>query len=424
MKIGYVCSDFDIPLYGHEGCSVRIREFTNALVEQGHDVFLLCAELGNPTPVTIKARVIDLQRSYLNSLLFRTLDEEAIWSHDLERDLRLVMHNLWLQGEAASIIAAEQPDVLYEVYALFGSGGIELAHRHGIPHILEVNAPLCIEQAGYVKFPLHRSAQALEDEIYRSADAVVVVSEWLRNFIVNRGAEEVHIIENGVAERLFGAPVSAREARSRLGLVNDERVVGFVGTYQYWHDVNGLIESFAKLAVHNRRTRLLLVGDGPERPQSEDLIDRLGIRDSVIMVGAVPHERIPELIAAMDVAVAPFKWREDHLYGSPMKLFEYMAAGKPSVSTAIEQTVDIIDHERTGWLYPPGDEAALTRVLEAVLGNPDRARIVGEAGREFIMRTYTWRALADKAVAIAEDLISRRPEIPTEEPFHAVRGNK
>jgi glycosyltransferase involved in cell wall biosynthesis len=150
------------------------------------------------------------------------------------------------------------------------------------------------------------------------------------------------------------------------------------------------------------------VGDGPDRPQAEALIDRLAIRSRVVMVGAVPHERIPELIAAMDVAVAPLKWREDHLYGSPMKLFEYMAAGKPTVSTAIEQTVDVIDHERTGWLYPPGDGTALTRVLERVLRNPDLARAVGDAGRDRIMRTYTWRALADKAVAIAEELISRR----------------
>src|SRR5438128_10739553 len=101
MKIGYICSDFDIPLYGHEGCSVRIREFTNALVEQGHDAFLLCAELGEPT--SVKARVIELRHSPLNSLLFRTIDDETVWSQQPERDPRLIMHNLWLQGEPSSI---------------------------------------------------------------------------------------------------------------------------------------------------------------------------------------------------------------------------------------------------------------------------------------------------------------------------------
>lgn len=410
MKICYVCSDFDIPLYGHEGCSVRIREFTNALVEQGHDVVLLCAELGKRTAVTVKARVIELNRDHLNTLLFRALEEEAIWGHDLERDLRLIMHNLWLQGEGAAIIAAEQPDAIYEVYALFGSGAISLSRKLNIPHILEVNAPLCMEQAGYIKFPLHRSAQVVEDEIFRSTDAVVAVSAWLRDFIVDRGAnaKNVHIIENGVAERLFGAPASGNGARSRLGFAAGDRVVGFVGTYQPWHDVPGLIQSFAKFAANDAAARLLLVGDGPDRPQAATLIDRLGIRDRVVMVGAVPHEQIPEMIAAMDVPVAPFKWREDHLYGSPMKLFEYMAAGKPSVSTAIEQTVDIIDHGRTGWLYPPNDDAALARILETIFDDPELARSVGAAGRDFIMQTYTWRALGDRAVAIADGLISRR----------------
>src|SRR6266542_468741 len=424
MKIGYICSDFDIPLLGHEGCSVRVREFTNALVELGHDVFLLCAELGKPTGVTVKARVIELKPRHLDALLFQAIEDKAVWAQQLERDLRLIMHNLWLQGEGASIVAAERPDILYEVYALFGSGGISLARRHGIPHILEVNAPLCIEQAGYIKFPLHRPAQVLEDEIYRQTDAVVAVSGWLRDFIVKRGAraEAVHVIENGVAERLFRAPASGRDVRSALGFARGHRVVGFVGTYQYWHDVDGLIEAFARVAETDPTVRLLLVGNGPDRPQAEALIDRLGVRRRVVMVGAVPHEQIPELIGAMDVAVAPFKWRADHLYGSPMKLFEYMAAGKPSVSTAIEQTVEIIEHERTGWLYPPGDVEALTGILAPVLGNPEQARAVADAGRDRIMQSWTWRALANRAVAIADGLLSRRDGSRTMSQYSHVAG--
>ncbi len=90
-----------------------------------------------------------------------------------------------------------------------------------------------------------------------------------------------------------------------------------------------------------------------------------------------------------------------------MKLFEYMAAGTPSISTAIEQTLDIIEHERTGWLYPAGDQPALSRLLDTVLANPGMAREVGNAGRERIMGTYTWRTLGNRAVTIAEGLISR-----------------
>lgn len=409
MKIAYICSDFDIPLFGHEGCSVRIREFTNALVEQGHEVFLLCSELGERTDATVKARILELAPSGLDRLAFGILEEEPVWNEQLERDLRLILHNLWLQGDPDGIIARERPDVLYEVYALFGSGGIELGRRYGIPHILEVNAPLCIEQAGYVKFPLHKTAEVLEDEIYRSSDAVVTVSDWLRDFVAERRAtaDDVHVIANGVAERLFDDVGSGERIRRELGL-ESKRVVGFVGTYQPWHDVDGLLDAFADVRRTRPDAHLLLVGDGPHRRSAEERIGRLGTGDSVTMVEAVQHEQIPAYIAAMDVAVAPFKWREDHLYGSPMKLFEYMAAGKASICTAIEQTTQLIDHGRTGWLYEPGDRAALAEALAALLAQPDRARAMGEAGRREIMAKYTWRALAGDAVAIAERLIRRR----------------
>jgi glycosyltransferase involved in cell wall biosynthesis len=412
MKIGYICSDFDIPLFGHEGCSVRIREFTNALVEQGHEVFLLCSELGERTDATVKARIPELAPSGLDRLALGILEEEAVWNEQLERDLRLILHNLWLQGDPDGIIARERPDILYEVYALFGSGGIELGRRYGIPHILEVNAPLCIEQAGYVKFPLHRTAQVLEDEIYRRSDAVVAVSDWLRDFIVERGAkaDDVHVIANGVAERLFGDLGSGERVRRELGLEH-ERIVGFVGTYQPWHDVDGLLDAFADVSSANPDVRLLLVGDGPERRRAEERIAQLGLDGSAILVGPVQHEQIPAYIAAMDIAVAPFKAREDHLYGSPMKLFEYMAAGKASICTAIEQTTDVIEHGRTGWLYAPGDRAALTEALTALLSHPERACAMGAAGREEIMAKYTWRALADGAAAIAEELIQHRKPI-------------
>src|SRR5207253_8092368 len=116
---------------------------------------------------------------------------------------------------------------------------------------------------------------------------------------------------------------------------------------------------FARLAANDQDVSLLLVGDGPGRRAAQEKAAALGVASHVVSTGAVMHERIPDLLAAMDVAVAPFVWKEDHLYGSPMKLFEYMAAGLPSVSTAIEQTTQIIDHGRTGWLCPPGDYVAL-----------------------------------------------------------------
>jgi glycosyltransferase involved in cell wall biosynthesis len=319
------------------------------------------------------------------------------------------MQNIWLRGDNDGIVNRERPDVLYEVYALFGYGGLALARRYGIPHILEVNAPLCIEQEGYKRFTLTETAQLMEDAIPAESDALVAVSDGLRDHFVSRGVDKsrAYVIPNGVADRLFSVVNSGEAVKSELGLAG-KRVVGFVGTFHPWHDVDVLLDAFARLAGRDPDLALLLVGDGPGRQAAQTRAEALGVLDSVVFTGAIVHDRVPQLIAAMDVTAAPFKWSEDRFYFSPMKLFEYMAAGRPSVSTAIEQTTQIIDHGRTGWLCPPGDASALADGLSELLYTPRLAEAVGAAGREKIMREFTWRGLARKAVEIASGLMDER----------------
>ena len=152
MKIAYLCSDVDIQVLGHHGCSVHIREFTNALVDAGHDVFIICNWLGEARDIQTKARVYDLQPVGYNKAVWDSLyDDSMILNHFLDRDLWSILWNSWLQADGAATLAKEQPDFIYERYALFGSGGLELARRFDIPLILELNAPLCDQQEGYQK---------------------------------------------------------------------------------------------------------------------------------------------------------------------------------------------------------------------------------------------------------------------------------
>lgn len=410
LRIGYICADVDIPILGHEGCSVKIREFTDALAEAGHDVFVLCSWLGeSKVPISMKARVHVIEPSGLDEAAWNLLErEEAVENGNLERDLRSLLINYWLGGEGAEIIEREQPDVLFECYSLFGYAGGEVARRLGIPFVLEVNAPLVQEQAGYIKFPFRRTADALEPEILCSADVVVGVSEWVRDFVVARGAEpeRVHAIANGVGEH-FCAPVDGAGVRTQLGLEN-ARVVGFVGSFHWWHDVTGLLEAFELLLRDDDDVRLLLVGDGPERAKMQTYATGRGLDGRVVFTGNVAHELVPQYIAAMDVAVAPFRAQlEDDLYGSPMKLFEYMAVGTPCVSTAFGQITEIVEHDRTGWLYPPGDVPRLAEGLRALLYDPERAARIGAASRSTVIEEVSWKAVSARILELAEPLIDR-----------------
>jgi glycosyltransferase involved in cell wall biosynthesis len=409
MRIGYLCSDFDVPLYGDEGCSIHVRDLAEAFVDAGHEVFVVCASLDGVPETRSRARVYHVAPQRLNAVAWELLEREPLVADNhLERDLRLVLYNTWLASEGAAILAAERPDLLYERYALFGWGGATLARAQGIPHVLEVNAPLTVEQEGYEKFTLTTLAEQLEAEVFRAADAVVAVSGWLRDWIVERGVERrrVHVVPNGVSRRLFGGQPGGDAARARFGL-DGNPVIGFVGSFQPWHDVAGLLQAFARLHAEDGDLRLLIVGEGEARRELEATARDLGVADAAVFTGHLPHEHVPAAIAAMDVAVAPYDGAQE-LGFLPLKLFEYMASGKPTVAAAVGQIPWLVEDGITGLLYPPGDDARLAGALRRVLYSEANARALGLAAREKVLREHTWDSVAERIVAIARPLVEGR----------------
>ena len=402
MKIGFLCSDIDIPLFGDEGCSIHVRDFTDALVDSGHDVFIICPSLGENTNTPIKSRLYHLHPRGLNALGWSLVEQEPIIQNlQLERDLGSVAYNFWLQSEGASIVAREKPDLLYERYSLFGWGGIDLARQQQIPLMLEVNDPLCREQAGYEKFTLTATAEHMEGEIIRAADVVIAISTWIRNWAISLGVKEhdVHVIPNGVSSRLFATPKNGDVVRQRHHLTN-HRVIGFLGSFQPWHDVQGLLQAFSKLYAQDNNLRLMLVGDGEQREALEEAHRELGLQSAVIFTGNIAHDAVPDYLAAMDIAVAPYNWKED-FYGSPLKLFEYMAAGKPTIAAAIGQIEEVVEHGKTGWLYRSGDHDQLADGLSCLLYSAELASAIGAAARAEILNHYTWKAVASRVTELA-----------------------
>jgi glycosyltransferase involved in cell wall biosynthesis len=189
--------------------------------------------------------------------------------------------------------------------------------------------------------------------------------------------------------------------RARLGLA-DAPVVGYVGSFQDWHDVNGLVDAFRSLPSD---ARLLLVGHGPGREAAHEGVAELGLADRAVFTGHVPPEEVPELIAAMDVAVAPYREQSD-FYFSPLKLFECMAAGTATVAAAIGQIGEVVDSGVNGLLYEPGDSRGLAAAIATLLDDRALARSIGEAGRDLVLSRHTMAANAERAVALAEQQLS------------------
>jgi len=134
----------------------------------------------------------------------------------------------------------------------------------------------------------------------------------------------------------------------------------------------------------------------------EALAQSLQLGQAVVFTGSVPHEAIPQYLAAMDITVAPFQDRKELLYGSPIKLVEYMAMERPIVAAAVGQIKETIRHHQTGWLYPAGDDSKLADALETLLREPELAARLGRAAREEVALRHTWEAVASQIINIAE----------------------
>ncbi|MDQ3669836.1 MAG: glycosyltransferase family 4 protein [Actinomycetota bacterium] len=398
MRIAYVCSDFGVPIAGTKGASAHVRELTSAFAELGHEVQIFTPRAGGSPPPGFRVPVRELAPEGYDALTYDLLRKDTpFWA-----ELRGALHAGVLHHRALPLLRELRPQLIYERLSLFGTAGAALARDLNVPLVLEVNAPLSDEQARHRTLTFTRTAREIERRVLQAAAMVITVSPELERWAIRAGVapERVQTVPNGVRSERFGAAAGEREAvRETLGL-SGRPVVGFVGTLKPWHDTETLVRAVAALRRRGSDAVLLVVGDGPGRAGIEALAASEGIGDSTLLAGPVSSDRIPGLLAAMDVAVAPYAAAEP-FYFSPLKLFEYLAAGVPVVAAAVGEIPECIRPWRTGLLYRPGDVSALAEAMGALLADPARACLLGARGREHAQRHHSWRRNAERILELA-----------------------
>jgi glycosyltransferase involved in cell wall biosynthesis len=317
-------------------------------------------------------------------------------------EVRAILHASSLPGRAVPYLREFAPDLVYERYSLFARSGATLARELDVPLVLEVNAPLTDEQQEHRALVFADAARRLEQATLLAADRVVTVSPELERWAVELGVEpdRVTVLSNAVDPARFELPAGERERiRQNLGL-DGQPVVAFLGTLKPWHDGASLVSAIALLRKHGSPVHLLVIGDGPDRPALEEIARLERIETAVTFTGAVPHEEVPALLAASDVAAATYD-RSSGFYFSPLKLFEYFAAGRPVVGANIGEIGHCVRPGETGLLYPPGDVAELAAALDSLLADPPRAESMGRAGREHVREHHTWERNAQTIAELA-----------------------
>ena len=288
-------------------------------------------------------------------------------------------------------------EVLYERHALGNTAGLRASRRLGIPLLLEVNSPLAHERATHETLVFRRWAASSERRVLRLADRVLCVTQVLANMLLEAGVSRprLYVVRNGVD--LARYPEPAAHAR-------EEVVVGFTGFFRPWHRIEDLVDALASGQLP-REARLLLVGDGPSRASIEARAAERGVAARVRITGAVAHEEVPALVSDMDVCVQPActPW------ASPLKLPEYMAAGRAIVAPDQENLREVLTHGKDALLFPadrPSDLAECVarlchdRALRERLGREARATIVREK--------LTWDGAAERVEAVAGTVLAER----------------
>lgn len=410
MRSLYLCSDHGIDLTGVKGGSIHVRSFVRALAGLGHEVTAIGAKVSVPESfrATTGADVFPAPLTSRNRALRRAIKSGNRFlgrSSGRGRNLVRALHNAEFFRVADECASRWAPSFIYERYSLWGTAGQRLARKYSIPLVLEVNSPLADEEEKYRDGSGFASlTRWAERRIWRGADLLIAVSEALLTHFEKAGVRraKIQILPNAVDTSLFRAGSEDASLRGQWNL-DGRFVVGFVGSFKAWHGADFLVRTFARLWRDGSGCHLLLVGDGPMRPVLEQEIRRLGIQQAVTLVGNVPHEDVPRYLALMDVAVAPYPALED-FYFSPLKLYEYMAAGRAVVASRIGQVAEVVTDGSTGFLYEPGDGEALLECLRRLRADDNLRRDLGRKARTACTNN-TWKRNAERVIGWVEPLL-------------------
>lgn len=380
MRVAYVCADLGVPAFGTKGCSIHVQEIVRSFLKRGDQVELFVARTGGEIPD-------EFQQCGVHVFPPDAADSVAGREVAAQTVARRIHESMECQGPF---------DLVYERHSLWSSTGPSFAREHGIPSILEINAPLIEEQRKHRDLVDAERAFATSQSAFAQASSLAVVSEEVAkaiegDFVID--AHKLHVVPNGVDTQRFSPSTPAR-------IPADEFTIGFVGSLKPWHGVEFLLQAFQLLQREWPTSRLLIIGDGPmqRQLQREYCSPDSAIASRVHWIGSVAPSEVPGYLTSLDVAVAPYPNLPD-FYFSPLKVYEYMACGITTVASDIGQLKSMIKHRVDGFLYNPSSIAALASTLSMLAEQSAVRTEVGKRARRRAVDEFSWDRVLMRSLA-------------------------
>jgi glycosyltransferase involved in cell wall biosynthesis len=309
-----------------------------------------------------------------------------------------IHNNLVFTRGAVPLIERLRPDFIYQRYARFSWAGVVAANRIKRPLLLEYNGSEVWVGKHWDRVGNLDLLERYERLNLDAAARIFVVSEVERRNLEARGVDGQKIVvnPNGVDVERFRPGVGGVDVRRELEIADDEVVAGFVGTFGPWHGVEKLAAAIKTIPA-DEKVRFLLVGSGSLHAEVEKLLEG---DKRVIFTGAVAHDRVAKLLDACDILVAPHVPLADgsEFFGSPTKIFEYMAMGKGIVASRLGQIGEVLVDGETALLVEPGDVGELAGAILKLVQSEDLRNRLGARAREVAEKEHTWTRNAQRVL--------------------------
>jgi len=383
MKIVYISTAFwDEVKFG--GSLSHLIGFTDGLIELGHEVHFIA---NNPPKGLNDA--IKIYRVRPSSL------------RRFSKILATLRLNYLFVKQAKPVIKNIAPDIIYQRYRLFDYSGVRLSLKLGIPLFLEFNSSEVWTSKHWGKLRLAKIAASIERRNLEKAAKISVVSEILKNDLVKEGVNPAKILvnPNGVDINSFHPDIDGSAVIEKYNL-GEKTVAGFIGTFGVWHGALSLVKAIKPCIEKNDNLRFLMMGAGKDLPEAKRLAAASGVEDYVTFTGMVEPTQVPRHLAACDILISPHILLDGtkEFFGSPTKLFEYMAVGKGIVASDLGQIGDILKGGKNSLLVEPGNVEDLTAGILTLANDKALREQLGKAARRDAEDGFTWKANAGRVI--------------------------
>jgi glycosyltransferase involved in cell wall biosynthesis len=314
---------------------------------------------------------------------------------------------------------------IYQRYSGLSFVGAYLSKKNGVSLILEFNSSEVWKIKNWskqssllrtilvtiYKFLILPIIARIEEYNLKNSTLIVVVSASLKEILMEKGIAEQKIIvnPNGVDPESYNPLIQANSIAKKYGLEN-YKVIGFIGSFGQWHGVVEMaraIELFYRLNQNMiNEVKSLMIGDGKLLPEAKKIISKSGYQENVIFTGQIHQSEGPKYLAVCDILLSPHIKNPDgsKFFGSPTKLFEYMAMGKAIVASKLDQIGEVLEHDNTAYLVEPGNKNQLADAMQLLIADSELRRKLGKNARAEVLKKYTWQKHVEKILANLDEI--------------------